>query len=133
MQIFNVTWTCASPSELLLGVMKPEVSNLILDIVIHQKIADFNDLIIICHIEGAPLEAFGKCKGLFGDVFWLKDLDLTLLDWLPVIHDWLRVPKFMLAQNHQKIFESIPLEKMDVHIFRELLKLLDHLLLTEIG
>ena len=77
--------------------MKSKISNLILNIMLHQKLTKFIDLIIICHIEGAPLETFGQWSSLLGNILWLISLNLTLLDRMSETHNWLSIPKFVLA------------------------------------
>lgn len=58
-ELLDVAWTCDTPSELGERVVESEMSNLVFDVVLHQKFDNFLTLLVISHIEIAPLEASG--------------------------------------------------------------------------
>ena len=118
MHLSHVSWSGTSPPELFLGVVESEVSNLILNIVIHEKFADFFHFIIIIHIKSAPLEAWRQSCGLTGDILRFELLDLPFFGCLFVLHDGLGIPKLVFIEDAQELHESIPLEKVDVRVVR---------------
>ena len=57
MELFDIAWTCNTPSELREGVMKSEMSHLIFDVVLHQKFNNFLTLLIIRDVKFTPFES----------------------------------------------------------------------------
>ena len=114
--LFDVSRTCACPSELFLCIMESKVANLIFNIVSHQILTYFFNHCIIIDIKFIPLEPWWQWHGLWRNIFFLEFLDLTLWDLLLKLHNWLTVPELVLAQDADKLLESISLEKVNVWV-----------------
>ena len=123
MPILDIPRACASPPKLLLGVMKSKISNLVLDIVVHQVLAHLLTILVIGHIESAPVEALWKWSFLLWGIFRFEFLDLSLfssLNFFSEFHDRLSIPEFVFAHDMHKMFVSVPVEEMDRLILRKL-------------
>jgi hypothetical protein len=112
--IFDKARTSTSPSEFLLGIVKPEVAYLIFDIVVHEKFTNLVDLIIIVDIEGSPLKSWRQSRRLCWNILRLELLDLAFLGWFPILHDGLSIPKLVIPHHIQNLLKSIPLEEVDI-------------------
>ena len=99
MPLFDVAWTSTCPSELFLGVMESKVAHLILDIVVHQVLANFIANSIIIDIEFVPLEAWWQRHWVRGNVFLLELLDLALWNHFFELHNWLAIPEPVLTKH----------------------------------
>ena len=60
MQFFDVARHLDAPSQFLRGVLQPEIADIVLNVVILQKLPEFFDLGIVFNIEVAPFVAVGK-------------------------------------------------------------------------
>jgi hypothetical protein len=57
MQILQIARGSTSPPEFFFGVEQPEISNLVLNIVVHQELAHLINLSIVFYIKSVPFEA----------------------------------------------------------------------------
>jgi hypothetical protein len=130
--LFDVAWTSTCPPKLLFGVYEPKVSNLILNVVVHQIFTDLFDHFIVVNIKNIPLKPFRKRHWIRRNFLFLELLDLTLLNELVVLHDWLTIPESMLSHSADEFLKSVPGEKMNTRVICDLLEPFKHSLFTEI-
>lgn len=77
-ELFHKSGTGTSPSKLLDRIIQSEMSTLVFNVVVHQKVHNFLAFFVICGIKVSPFETTGQIKRLFLNIFGLKLLNLTL-------------------------------------------------------